>query len=314
MIERLRWGWSRAKSAQQAALTTAGEWVGLLRAAVDSWLGDRAPSMGAAIAYYTVFSLAPVLILIIAVAGLAFGERAAEGALFDEIAALIGRESAGAVQALLRSAAGAGSGIIATAIGLAALVVAATGVFGELQAAFNVIWKAQPDKSAGWRKLLKVRLRSLTLIIAIGALLVVSLAASTALAAFSSYLERILPGLPEVLDLLNFALSFAFTTVLFAMMFKILPDAAVEWRDVWIGAATAALLFTIGKYLISLYIGTSSVVSAYHAAGALVLILVWIYYSAQIVLFGAEFAKVYGDRRRAKRARSAHEAGRGYSV
>ncbi|HEX9489654.1 MAG TPA: YihY/virulence factor BrkB family protein [Stellaceae bacterium] len=292
---------SLAGSIYRSVVAGAQEWAGVLRAAINSWLGDRAPSMGAAIAYYTVFSLAPVLILVIAVAGLAFGQRAAEGALFDQIAALVGNESAGAIQAMLRSASGTSSGIIATLVGLGALVIAATGVFGELQAAFNVIWKAQPAKGAGMRNLVKVRLRSLLLIMAIGLLLMLSLALGTALAALSAYLERVLPGLPLILGVLNFVFSLAVTTVMFALMFRILPDAGVEWPDVWIGAAASALLFTIGRHFISLYIGSSGVTSTYHAAGALVLILVWIYYSAQIVLFGAELAKAYGDRRRAKR-------------
>jgi membrane protein len=280
-------------------------WVGresaaLLRRAVNAWLADRAPSMGAAIAYYTVFSLGPTLILIVAVAGLVFGQRAAEGALFNEIASLVGNESAGAVQAILRSAASTRSGVIASIVGLGALLFAATGVFGEVQSAFNVIWKSPPTRSAGLVTLAKVRLRSLGLILAIGMLLLLSLAASTALAAFTDYLDRVLPGLPLVLQLLNFSFSLAFTTALFGLMFKILPDASVEWWDVWLGAASAALLFTIGKHAISLYIG-SGVTSAYHAAGALVAILIWIYYSAQILLFGAEIAKTFGDWRRARR-------------
>jgi membrane protein len=286
----------------QYAKAAARDGAGILRAAIKSWLGDRAPSMGAAIAYYTVFSLAPVLILIIAVAGLAFGQRAAEGALVDQIAGLVGRESAGAVQAMLRSASGTRSGIIATLAGLGALVLAATGVFGELQAAFNVIWKAPPATGGGMRTLLKVRLRSLLLIMAIGLLLMLSLALGTALAAFSAYLDRLLPGLPVILDTVNFVFSLAVTTVMFALMFKILPDAGVQWPDVWIGAAASALLFNVGRHFISLYIGSSGVSSTYHAAGALVLILVWIYYSAQILLFGAELAKAYGDYRRARHA------------
>ena len=275
------------------------ESAALLRAAVNAWLADRAPSMGAAIAYYTVFSLGPALILIIAVAGLVFGKRAAEGALFNEIATLVGNESAGAVQTILRSAAGTRSGVIASLVGLGALLFAATGVFGEVQSAFNVIWKS-PPRSSGLLTLAKVRLRSLGLILAIGMLLLLSLAASTALAASGDYLDRVLPGLPVVLQLVNFALSFAFTTALFGIMFKILPDARIEWWDVWLGAAGAALLFTIGKHAISLYLGTG-VTSTYHAAGALVAILIWIYYSAQILLFGAELAKAFGDWRRAHR-------------
>ena len=280
----------------------ARDGVDLFRATVSGWLGDRAASMGAAIAYYTVFSLAPILVLIVAVAGLAFGKRAAEGALLENIAALVGHESAGAVQAMLRSASGTKSGIVATAIGIGALLLAATGVFGELQAAFNVIWKVARPKGKGVWNMVKIRLRSLLLIMLIGFLLMFSLALSTALAAFSTYLNQISPGLSTVLHILNMTVSFGLTMVLFGMMFKVLPDAAVEWRDVWIGAAATALLFTIGKHFIGLYVGKSGIKSAYHAAGALVLILVWIYYSAQILLLGAEFAKACHDRRRAKDA------------
>ena len=303
-------GWSAMSIASGLArhLSWVGrEGVAILRAAVTAWLADRAPSMGAAIAYYTVFSLGPVLILIIAVAGLVFGKRAAEGALFNEIATLVGKESAGAVQAILSSAAGTRSGVIASLVGLGALLFAATGVFGEVQSAFNVIWKSPPPRSSGLLTLAKVRLRSLGLILAIGLLLLLSLAASTALAAFGDYLDRLLPGLPFILELVNLAFSLVVTTALFGLMFKILPDARVEWWDVWLGAAGAAILFTIGKHAISLYLGTG-VTSTYHAAGALVAILIWIYYSAQILLFGAELAKAFGEWRRGRRDRAAPAA------
>jgi membrane protein len=257
--------------------------------------------MGAAIAYYTVFSLAPMLILVIAVAGLAFGEEAAEGALLDQLSNLVGTESAGAVQAMLRSAGTGSSGIIATIVALGALIIAATAVFVELQASLNVIWRAKPSKTSGLWNLVRTRLLSLSMILAIGFLLLVSLVASAALAAFSDYLDRISPGLPLILSILHLSLSFGFTTVFFGMMFKILPDAKIAWRDVWLGAAATALLFTVGKFLISLYIGSSNVASTYGAAGALVIVLLWVYYSAQILLFGAEFAKAWGDARLTRR-------------
>jgi membrane protein len=276
-------------------------WVGLCKTAVSSWLDDRAPTMGAAIAYYTVFSLAPMLVMVIAVAGLAFGQQAAEGALFGELADLVGPESAAAVQAMLRSASGTWSGIFATAVGIGTLIVAATAVLGELRSALNLIWKAPPHEGLGLWHLIKSRLVSLSVILVIGFLLLVSLVISTALAAFSDYLDWILPGLATMLHLVHLTLSFAFTTVLFAMMFKILPDKAVEWEEVWLGAAVAALLFTVGKHLISLYIGSSNIASTYGAAGALIIILVWVYYSAQILLLGAEFAKAYTDQRQAVR-------------
>jgi membrane protein len=276
-------------------------WVSLCKKAVYSWLGDRAPTMGAAIAYYTVFSLAPMLVMVIAVAGLAFGQKAAEGALFGELAELVGAESAGAVQAMLKSASSTRSGIIATAVGIGTLLIAATAVFGELQSALNVIWKAPASGSLGVWYLLKSRLLSLSVILVIGFLLLVSLVISTALAVLSDYLDRLLPGLAIILHIVHPTFSFAFTTVLFGMIFKILPDSTVEWKDVWLGAAVAALLFTAGKHLISLYIGSSNMASTYGAAGALIIVLVWVYYSAQILLLGAEFAKAYGDQRRAVR-------------
>jgi len=257
--------------------------------------------MGAAIAYYMVFSLAPMLVMVIAVAGLAFGQQAAEGALFGELANLIGPESAAAVQAMLRSASGTWPGILATAVGVGTLIIAATAVFGELQSALNVIWKAPAGGGHGVWHLLKSRLLSLSVILVIGFLLLVSLVISTALAAFSDYLDWILPGLATILRIVHLTLSFGFTTVLFAMMFKILPDNPVEWEEVWLGAAVAAVLFTAGKHLISLYIGSSNMASTYGAAGALIIVLVWVYYSAQILLLGAEFAKAYSDQRRALR-------------
>jgi len=311
MKESLQKSLSQLERVGRGGQATARDWSGLFRAAIEGWVRDRAASMGAAIAYYTVFSLTPILILIIAIAGFVYGKRAAAGAVIEEVANLVGKESAGAVHALLRSANETASGILATVIGIAALLVAATGVFGELQAALNVIWKVRPvarkGKAAGLWNIVRKRLRSLALIMMIGALLAASLALNTALAAFRHYFNGVLPNLATILHVLEFATSFGMTTVLFAMMFKVLPDAPVEWRDVWIGAAVTALLFTIGKYFISLYVGSSGVKSAYHAAGALVLILVWIYYSAQILLFGAEFAKAYGDFRRAKRAATSPE-------
>jgi membrane protein len=276
-------------------------WVSVCENAISSWLADRAPTMGAAIAYYTVFSLAPILVIVIAIAGLAFGKEAAEGALFGELAGLVGPESAAAVQALLRSASGTQSGIFATAVGIGTLIIAATGVLSELQSALNLIWRAPPTGGLGVWHLLKSRLVGLSIILVIGFLLLVSLVISTALAALGDYLDWIWPGLAEILHLVHLAFSFILTTALFAMIFKILPDKAVEWEEVWVGAAVASLLFTVGKHVISLYIGSSNMASTYGAAGALIIILVWVYYSVQILLLGAEFAKAHTDQRRALR-------------
>jgi membrane protein len=273
-------------------------WASLGETAVYSWFDDRAPTMGAAIAYYTVFSLAPMLVIVIAIAGLAFGRQAAEGALFGELADLVGPESAGAVQAMLRSASSTRTGILATVVGFGTLIIGATAVFSELQSALNVIWKAPVSGGVGVSHLLKSRLLSLSVVLVIGFLLLVSLVISTALAAFSDYLDSILPGLATILHIIHLTLSFSFTTVLFAMMFKILPDNQVEWNEVWLGGAVAALLFTVGKHLISFYIGSSNMASTYGAAGALIIVLVWVFYSAQIFLLGAEFAKAYSDQKR----------------
>lgn len=273
----------------------------VLRAAVAGWIDDRAATMGAAIAYYAVFSLGPVLILIIALAGLVYGKQAAEGALFEQIADVVGQESAGAVQALLRGASSTSSGVIASIIGIGVLILAATGVFSELQGAFNVIWKVERPRASGVWGMVLMYLRSLFLILAVGLLLMASLAFTGALAVFSGYLVKSVPSLAALLDYLDVTLSLGVPTLLFALMFRILPDARVEWRDVWLGAVTTAVLFTIGRYFIGLYIGGGGVMSTYRAAGALVLVLVWIYYSAQILLFGAELAKACGERRKVKR-------------
>ncbi|HET7595404.1 MAG TPA: YihY/virulence factor BrkB family protein [Burkholderiales bacterium] len=258
-------------------------------------MNDRCLTMGAAIAYYTVFSLAPMLILVIATAGLAFGQEAARGAIVRQFAGLMGREGAAALQAMIESASNTGAGIVATVIGVVTLLLAATGAFAEMQAALNVIWKAEPPKVNAVWGLIRQRLLSLSLILAIGFLSLVSLVISTALAAFGDYLTGALPGFEVILQALNFVVSFLVIAALFAMIFKLLPDATIAWRDVRFGALVTTLLFTVGKFLISLYIGSSSVASSYGAAGAFVIILLWIYYSAQIFLFGAEITRAYAE-------------------
>lgn len=258
--------------------------------------------MGAAIAYYTVFSMAPMLVVVISVAGLAYGRESAEGALFGELSGVIGADSATAIEAILRSAANTKSGIIASAIGIGTILVSATAVFGELQSALNIIWKVKAPKELGVWYFVKSRLLSLSVVFGAGLLLVVSLIVGAAVTAFGTYLERLLPGIPGFLSPIHTLITFAFAILFFAMIFKVLPDADVEWRDVGLAALTTALLFSFGKYLIGLYIGSSNVVTAYGAAGALVIVLLWVYYSAQILLFGAEFAKAHSEIRLAKQA------------
>jgi membrane protein len=281
---------------------------GMLKSTFLGWLADGCPSMGAAIAYYAVFSLAPLLILIIAIAGLAFGYEASRGAIVSQLGGLVGRDGATALQTMIQSAANKDSGIVATFVGIGALLLGATGVLGEIQSALNVVWKAAPRKENTILSLVRKRLLSLSLVVAMGFLLLTSLVVSTALAVVSNYLAGKLPGSGIILEIVNFAVSLATITVLFASIFKILPDAPVAWRDVWVGAGLSALLFTVGKSLIGLYIGSSNVASSYGAAGALVVILLWVYYTAQILLFGAEITRAYAERRGLRAPHATHQA------
>jgi membrane protein len=266
----------------------------ILQETVMAFIDDGALSHGASIAFYVVISIAPVLFIVVAIAGLAFGEDAARGAIVDEMSGLMGRQSAELLQNAIKSASGTSNGIIATIFGVAVMLVAASGVFGETQTALNAIWKAQPRGSTVSR-LIRARIVSLGLVVALGFLLLVSLAISAVLSALSGELNAILPFWAQLLEIVNFVVSFALIWVLIAAIYKVLPDRDLAWHDVSVGAMVTALLFTIGKYLIGLYVGSSAVASAYGAAGALIVILLWIYYSAQIFLLGAEFTKVYAN-------------------
>jgi membrane protein len=276
-------------------LLSAAFWWRVLKTAIGNWLRDRAPSMGAALAFYTVFSLAPLLLLVIAMAGLAFGHAESQGAIIAQVADLVGPEGAAVVEKMLRSASHARSGIIATAVGLGTLVVGATAILGELQASLNFIWKRRAQGGAGPLQILKGRLLSLSLILAFGFVFLVSLSISAALAAFRHYIGGLFPVLPTLIAALNEIFSFVVITTLIGLIFKVVPDVKVEWRAAAVGAAVSTVLFSGGKYLIGLYIGSSSAVSTHGAAGALLAILLWVYYSAQILLLGAEFAKAYSD-------------------
>jgi membrane protein len=269
-----------------------GKLTGLVKASIGAFIADGALSHGAAIAYYTIFSIAPVLLIVIAIAGLVFGRDAAQGAIVAQLSGLMGQQSAEALQSMLKSAGNTSSGTLATIIGVGALLVTASGVFGEMQTALNAIWKAKANSSTVSR-LIRARIVSLGLVMALGFLLMVSLVLSAALAAVGTYLYGIFPGIRLLLQIANFVISFALISLLFAAIYKFLPDTPIAWRDVAMGAVVTALLFTIGKTLIGLYIGSSQVASSYGAAGALIVILLWIYYSAQIFLLGAEFTKCY---------------------
>jgi membrane protein len=249
--------------------------------------------MGAALSYYTVFSLAPLLVIVIGIAGLVFGEEAARGAVVEQLQGLIGDEGAGAINELIDNAGKTGTGIVATMVGVVTLLVGASGVFVELQDDLDRIWKAPPRVGAGILNFIRARLLTFGMVLAFGFLLLVALVLHAALAAVGEYWGGIFGGTEWLLHLINFLISFGVVTVLFAMIYKILPNLKIEWNDVWSGAVVTAFLFTSGKFLIGLYLGKSAVASSYGAAGAVVILLIWMYYSAQIFLLGAEFTYLF---------------------
>ena len=269
------------------------EIVAMAKAAASSWSDDYAPSMGAALAYYTVFSIAPLILIVVSIAGLVFGRDAAQGALFDQLNSMMGRDAAGAIQGLLKSVSKPSEGAIGTTIGVVVLIVGATTVFGELQDAMDRIWRAPARKEGGLWALLRTRFLSFGMILCIAFLLMVSLIASTAVSALGKWWSPVFGDWEVLAHAVTFVIGFALTTVVFAMIYKLMPRVSVRWYDVWIGAAVTSLLFSIGRFLISLYIGKSGVASGFGAAGSLIVVFVWVYYSAQIFLMGAEFTWVY---------------------
>ncbi|HEV7913030.1 MAG TPA: YihY/virulence factor BrkB family protein [Albitalea sp.] len=267
---------------------------GLVKEAVSSWSRDRAPSMGAALSYYTVFSIAPLLLIVISVAGLVFGADAAQGAIVGQLQGLLGESGAQVVQDLLKSVAEPKDSLLATAVGAVLLLLGATTVFAELQDDLDRIWKApernKPHGLWGW---VRSRFLSFGLILGFGFLLLVSLVASAAVAALGDWWGPAFRGWEVLAQAVNLVLSFALVTVMFALIYRFMPHVRIEWHDVWLGAAVTALLFTIGKFAIGLYLGKSDVVSGFGAAGSLAVLLLWVYYSAQIFLLGAEFTWVF---------------------
>jgi len=272
----------------------------LLKESASSWSADYCPSMGAAISYYTLFSIAPLLLIVIAVAGMVFGADAARGEIFGQLRGMLGEEGAKAIEDLLQAANKPGAGIVSTITGIAVLLLGATTVFNELQNALDRIWRAPArEKSSGIWNLLRTRLLSFGMVLGIAFLLMVSLVVSAALAALGKWWTP--AGWEAVMHVLDIVISFGLMTAMFALIYRFIPRVHVAWRDVWIGAAVTSLLFAIGKFAIGLYLGKSSVASSFGAAGSLVVLMVWVYYSAQIFLFGAEFtwvyAHAYGSRR-----------------
>lgn len=268
-------------------------WAGL-----KGWSKDDVPRLGASLAYYTLFAISPILVIAIAIAGSVFGPDAVRGQIVTEIDGLIGRQGAEAIQSILQSAHRSPTGTFAVIIGTITLIVAASGAFLELQHALNKIFRVKTDpKKSSLERLILSRLRSFGLVVSIGFVLLVSLLVSAALSALSARIQHSAFGGPVLLQAINLVVTLAVMTLLFGLIYRFLPDVRLKWRDVWTGAFVTAILFSIGKFLIGLYLGQSSVASSYGAAGSIVVLLVWVYYSAQVILLGAEFTRVYAEDR-----------------
>ncbi len=273
---------------------------------VNAWFDHNASSLGAALAYYTVFSIAPILMIATAIAGYVFGADVAQTELLQQLQNLIGTAGAAAVQELLTSAHYSDKRGLAAVVGVVTLVIGATSVFGELQNALERVWQTpRPARQVGWWRFARSRVLSVGMVLGVGFLLLVSLAASAALAAFGGWLGAFLPQLDILLPALDIILSLVMASVLFAMIYKYVPRETIPWSDVWIGAGVTAVLFTVGKILIGIYLGKSSFNSAYGAAGSLIVLLLWIYYSSQVFLLGAEFTHVFAYERGSRSAKSA---------
>ena len=281
-------------------LISVVEFLRLFGAAAKAWWDDDAARLGASLAYYTLFAIAPILLVATAIAGMAFGEEAVRGEIVGQLDSLVGHEGALAVQSLLECASHRRAGTMATVIGSITFLIAATGAFLELQVALNTIWRVKVKAGVNLRAFLVDRLRSFGLVVAVGFLLLVSLAVTAALAALNAWLARLSPEIPFVWAAIGNVVSIVVTTGLFALLFRFLPDVRLQWRDVTTGALVTAVLFAIGQQLIGLYLGQSSMASAYGAAGSMMVLLLWVYYSCQILLFGAEFTRVYAQSRGVK--------------
>jgi membrane protein len=271
-------------------------WV-LLKNTASEWQEDKVSLWAAGIAFYTIFSLAPLLIIAIAIAGAVFGQETAQNQIVEQIQGLIGKQGAQAVRAMIQNTQQPGSGgILATTFGVATLLLGASGVFGQLQEALNTIWDVQPQSGINIKNFLQKRLLSFAIVLVIGFLLLVSLIVSAVLAAIANFFGHLFPQWIQLGQILNFLFSFGGTMLLFALVYKVLPDINIAWSNIWIGATISALLFTIGKFLIGLYLGNSSIGSSYGAASSLVIVLIWVFFSAQVLLLGAEFTQVYARR------------------
>lgn len=267
--------------------------VSLLKPALWQWYNHNAFEMAAALAYYTLVSLAPLIIILIAIVGPFFGTAATENYIVGAIAGIAGEESARAVQAIVHNANQQGSGVLASIIGVVLLLLGAGAVVGQLQQSLNVIFGVTPKPDIDWWAFLRARFFSYAMLLAIGFLLMVSLIITTVLSAITKYFGYLLPSLAAIWPAVDLISSFALVTLLFALIYKILPDVHIAWRDALLGAALTSFLFSVGKFAIGLYLGRSSVAAAYGAAGSVVTILLWVYYSALIVFYGAEITQLY---------------------
>ena len=272
-----------------------GAAVSLFKTTYSNWSDHHAPRLGASVAFYTLLSFAPLLVLIVAVIALVLDRQTAQNGLIDEARQMIGDRGADTVKSLLMNAQKPSSGVMAGVIAFVTLLFGASGVFTELRDALNIIWDAEPKNESGFMGMLKQRLFSFGMVLSVGFLLLVSLIISAGLAFLGKFFSTLIPLPAFVFEVINFVVSFAVVTFLFALMFKFVPARDISWRDVRVGAIGTALLFTVGKLLLGLYMGKASVGSAYGAAGSLVAVIVWVYYSAQIFFFGAEFTRVYAD-------------------
>ena len=270
-----------------------GKFWKLLKQTFKEYNEDKVPRLAAALAYYTVFSIPPLLVIAIAIIGLFFGRSNAQDAILKQVSTLIGAQGADAIGTILMSTDDPEGGLIATIIGVVLLLLGASGVFGQFQDSLNTIWEVQPKPGQGIGAMIKKRFFTFSMVLGVGFLLLVSMLITTFLASLGDIISGLLPGSPLVLLIVNFIVGFLFVTLLFALIFRYVPDAKIAWKDVWLGAAVTTLLFMIGKEVIGLYLGNSNVGSTFGIFASLIVLLIWVYYSAQIMLIGAEFTQVY---------------------
>lgn len=290
-------------------MNSRGIWK-LIKGTIDEWNQDNVGQMAAALAYYTVFSIAPLIVIAVAVAGAVFGEEAARGEIVKQIQGLVGKPGAEVIQTALANTQepGAGSGLVASLISLAALMFGASGVFVQLQDSLNAVWNVKADPSRGVKGVVRKRILSFAMVVTIGFILMVSLIVSAGLSALNAYASHLIPGFEVLWKIINLAISFGAIAGLFALVYKYLPDITIAWKDVLVGACLTSFLFSVGKELLGLYLGNSTFGSTYGAAGSLVTFLAWIYYTVQIMLFGGEFTQVYA------RMYGSHKDGKDYTT